>query len=197
MLNKDKNNIFSGFYGRYNDEIVFKQRKGKTILCCYPKGKTIRWTTNQKEHRVKFKLASLYAGSVMKNPEKLKFYREREHDDVNAYNLAIADYLNRPVISSIQVRKARGRDQYLVQVRATDEFLITRVEIQLFDLSGKLMERAHATQFRHTDRWIYRVTGRKLCTIAFIRAIADDYTGHSVVAEYRVSPEDAKKWLPH
>ena len=197
MLNRDKRNIFSGFHGRFNDDIVFKQRQGKTILCCYPKGQKVKWTENQKEHRVKFKLATMYAGSVMKNPEKLLFYQEREHDDINAYNLAIADYLKRPVISSIQVRKSRERGQYLVQVRATDEFIITGVEIQLFDLSGKFMERVHATQFRHTARWIYKIERGKLGTVALIKAIADDYAGHCAVMDYLISPEDAIKWLPH
>ena len=197
MARGEKGSPFDGFHGRINDMFVIKQRNGKPVLCFYPKGRKVKWTENQKNYRQEFKWATRYASHALKIPEKLKFYQEREREGVNAYNLAVADYILKPAITSIRIRKSRWPEQYLVQVVATDEFIITGVQVQLFDLAGKNIDRADATRFRHTDRWLYRVNSEKLSTVARIRAFAWDYTGHTAEMDYLVTPEEALKWLPH
>ena len=196
MARGDKDSLFFGFHGRINDQIVIKQRNGKPVLCFYPKRDKVKWTENQKLHRREFKMATMYAKMIMKNSGKRLFYEEREHDGINVWNLAIADFLIKPVINSIHIRKARGFDQYLIQVLATDNFLITGVRIDLFDLSGIFMEQVHATQFRHTDRWMFRINSEKLSTVGHIKALAKDNVGHCATMEYMVGPEDLKR-LPH
>lgn len=196
MARGDKGSILDGFHGRLNDHIVIKQRNGKPVMCFYPKGKKVKWTENQKKHREVFKRATHYAAWVMSDPEKLAFYQQHEHDGINAYNLAIADYVHKPVIASIDLRKARGTDYYLIRVHATDDFIITGVDISTIDLSGK---RAvfKAPRFRKTDVWLYRISSENLSTIHTIRALAYDYTGNHTMKEYVITPDEAMKRLPH
>jgi hypothetical protein len=196
MARGDKGSLLDGFHGRLNDFIVIKQRNGKPVICFYPKGKRIKWTANQVEHRQDFKSATWYARHAIKNPEKLAFYKAREHDGINAYNLAIADYMHNPSISSIDIRKARKKDEYLIRVHATDDFIVTRVQITLTDLTGK-SSREDAIQFRKTDTWLYRIGSEQLSTILTIKAVAYDYPGHNASLEYHISPEENLKRLPH
>ncbi len=73
MARGDTTNLLVGFHGRLNDDLVIKQRNGKPVLCCYPKGKKIKWTANQEDHRRVFKRAVRYARNAIKNPERLPF----------------------------------------------------------------------------------------------------------------------------
>ncbi len=196
MARGEHGSLLSGFHGRLNEFIVIKQRNGKPVMCFYPKGKRIKWTDNQKKHRQDFKDAARYASHAINIPERLAFYQEREHDGINAYNLAIADYLHAPVITSINIRKARGQDEYLVQVTAADDFMVTRVMLTLIDFDNK-SSRGEARQFRKSDRWVYRIGSGQLSTIHTIRVFAYDYPGHYTIKEYRIDPEDAIRRLPH
>jgi hypothetical protein len=196
MARGDKDNILNGFHGRLNDCIVIKQRNGKPVMCFYPKGKKVNWTENQDKNRQSFKRAARYARHAIRDPERLAFYRSREHDGVNAYNLAISDYSKKPVITSIGIRKARSRDAYLVRVRATDEFMVTRVELRLYDLAGQ-HKIANAIRYRKSNLWTCRVDGEQLGTIRSIRAFAYDYPGNHAEMDYIISPEESIMRIPH
>ena len=196
MARGDKGTILSGFHGRLDDLIVIKQRNGKPVMCFYPKGKKVKWTENQKKHRIEFQFAIRYARLAIKDPVKLAFYEAREHDGINAYNLAISDYMHKPEIISIDIRKARGCDQYLIRVRAMDDFIVTQVRINLIDLTGNFKQVA-PTQFRHTDLWIYRISCQKLSTLHAVKAFAYDNTGNHTMKLYQISPEESLNRLPH
>ena len=196
MARGEKGSLLNGFHGRLNEFLVIKQRNGKPVLCFYPKGKKINWTENQAKHRLVFKSAAHYARYAIKKPELLTLYRQREHDGINAYNLAIADYLHLPVIVSVDIRKARKRDEYLVRVVAKDDFMVASVKLDLIDIDNKASAE-EAKQFRKSDLWIYRIGCKKLSTIHAIRAFAYDYPGHHASREYLISPEEAISRLPH
>jgi hypothetical protein len=196
MARGDKGSFFDGIHGRVNDIIVVKMRNGKPVMCCYPKGKKILWTQNQGKHRHSFKIAVRYAVRAIKDPERHAFYLSRLHDGLNAYNLAISDFMNKPVISAVDIRKARSRDAYLVRVHAKDEFMVTRVQLMLSGLDGKGRS-AEATRYRKTDIWTYRIDGEQLSQIHTIRALAYDYPGHFAEMDYTINPEEALKQLPH
>ena len=111
------------------------------------------------DHRHIFKRAVRYARHAIKDPERLAFCRSREHDDINAYNLAISDLMHKPVISSVNIRKARKNKEYLVRVRATDNFIITGVKICLVFFDGS-RQIAEASRFRKSDLWIQICCGQ-------------------------------------
>jgi hypothetical protein len=192
----DKGTVFDGFHGRLNEFIVIQQRNGKPVMCFYPQKKKVKWTENQEKHRKEFKRAVRYARNTLKFPERLAFYQSREHDGINAYNLAIADYLHPPVIASIDIRKARNQNDYLVRVKATDNILVTRVVLRLVDLSGR-MEDAEMTRFRKSDLWLYRISAGKLSTIRMFTASAYDFTSNYASMDYTISPEESINRLPH
>ncbi len=195
MARGEKGSLLSGFHGRLNDMMVIKQRNGKPVLCIYPKGRRIKWTENQKKHRMDFKFATIYAAYAVNDPVSLAFYRQYEHDGINAYNLAIADYLHKPEITSIDIRKARGKDQYLIRVRATDDYIVTQVQLNLIELAGTC-KREQAKQFRHSGLWICRISSEKLSTVGTIEALAYDYTGNHTLKKHLISPQEASKRLP-
>ncbi len=197
MARGDKGSILDGFHGRLNEHIVIKQRNGKPVLCFYPQGKKVKWTENQKIHRQRFKDATAYAKQVMKNPDRLAFYRTYEQDGINAANLAIRDYMHEPEINSIDIRKSRKTDQYLIRVHATDNFIITKVDIALRDLSGKFILATDANQFRHTTLWLLKIDIEQLCQVHTIRVRAHDYTGNITVKDHNISPREAMKWIHH
>jgi len=123
------------------------------------------------------------------------FYKSREHNDINAYNLAIADFMHSPVISSVDIRKARSQEGYLVRVTATDNFMVTRVKLSLLYSDGKWREET-ATRYRKSDVWIWRTESDQLSKISTIRAQAYDFPGHSTLVEWHPATREPFKILP-
>ena len=81
---------------------------------------------------------------------------------LSAYNFAFADCMKPPVIHSIE------RRDHCIRVHATDNILVTRVQVSVLDDSGNTLESGDATR-SDGDWWEYTpgVEGRRILAKAF------------------------------
>lgn len=90
------NILTAGLRGKIGDMLVFRVIRGKTFVSRAPgKPDKRKETVAQRNTRTTFRLASHWAKSTLRDPEKKKYYQQRakDWDLTNAYTAAIKDYM--------------------------------------------------------------------------------------------------------
>jgi hypothetical protein len=167
-----RNAIFTGMSGTIGqDHYVRTTRDGRTIISLKPDFSNRQFSEAQLRTQSRIKQAAAYARVACKdNPI---YAMKAEGTAKNAYNVALADWMNPPVIHSM--------DAYLgniVRVSATDDVQVTRVIITVLDPQDQPLEQGDA-ELEFDIWWIYRPThqGR-------IRVEARDLAGNVVQREF-------------
>ena len=142
------NNIFvRGLSGKLGDQFVIRTlRDGRTIVCNKPDFSNRKLSRDQKEHHRRFKEAAAYARSASRT-EPI-YAQLTEGTMKNAYNVALGDWFNPPVIQRV------GRYGTAIRIWATDDVRVAGVQVLVLDEEGKIVEKGDATQGRG-DWWEY------------------------------------------
>ena len=157
MARVNYNVVTHGISGKIGDLLQFRQRNGKTIVAKIA-ARSGRVTPDQQQVREKFRLAAIYAGSALKNPVMRELYESRATAGQSAYNLAIRDYFNAPLINSVDLGSYTGEIGSMITVVATDDTRLVDVRVQVFDNTGSLVEAGSAIRVGDQDSWIYTAT---------------------------------------
>lgn len=171
MAKADNNVLLNKLSGSIGKQVTIKQRGGKTIVskAQQPRGKAA--TGKQLEAQDKFTEATAYAKGVLADPDMAAVYRSMAQPGQNAYNIAIRDAYNPPVIENIE--KA-GND---IIVRATDDFRVYRVTVAIYDAEGVMKEEGNALMGRNGKDWTYTANTEAIpgCRVM---AVAEDLPGN-------------------
>ena len=126
------NNMIDGISGMVGD-YVFKQVRGKTIMCSRPP-KPVTQSNQQRENRDRFRKASQWAKTILLEPDKKAYYQKkaRKLDLPNAYTAAIADYMRNAVVKQVN----RYDDKTTFSIYKKD-FDVAQVDIILNKDSGE------------------------------------------------------------
>ena len=147
MAKVRKNQIVQGLSGKLGDQIVFRHLKdGRTIVCAVPDFSERVLSRDQKAHHAKFKDGTAYAKAASKTQP---IYAQLAAGTMKtAYNVALADFFHPPVIHSLE------RTDASLRIHASDDVMVERVFVNVFDEKGKPLEKGNATQ-EGEDLWIY------------------------------------------
>jgi len=128
--------------------MVFRQMpNGSIVVSRAPHyGKRRKYSKGQKDHQSRFKEAVMYARYGAKvHP----IYAELAKGTVkSAYNIALSDWFNPPVIHEAQQRDER------ILVEASDNVMVTKVVITILDEEGKIVEKGEGVR-QEGDWWEY------------------------------------------
>jgi hypothetical protein len=164
------NVIVEGLSGKLGKQLVIRRlRDGRTIVCKSPDFSHRKLSEAQKEHHQRVRQASAYAKPASKsNPI---YAQLAEGTMKNAYNVAMGDWFNPPVIERL------GRYGAAVRIWATDDVQVVSVSVSVLDENDKVLEQGEAVQGRG-DWWEYvpSVAGK-------VVAEARDLPGNKVTAE--------------
>jgi hypothetical protein len=139
----------SGGLGR--DLMLRRLKDGRTVLCVKPDFSKRKFSSGQKTHQSRFKEASAYAREAAKTKP---IYAELAAGTMKtAYNVALSDWFNPPVIHNVE------RTGNLVRVEASDNVLVARVQVSILDEAGKALEKVEALK-KETDWWEATVTAQ-------------------------------------
>lgn len=141
-----------GFRGRIGNLIFRKLPDGTTVVTEAQPEKTSREKKRAKEkrspaqkaHNSRFRKAVSYAKRAQTNPVYLELAAVTPMK--TAYNFALSDWSHAPEIHGIE--KKNG----CVRVRATDNVMVTRVQVTLLDEDGQIVEAGEAIQ-SESDWW--------------------------------------------
>ena len=165
------NVIVEGLSGKLGKQLVIRRlRDGRTIVCKSPDFSHRKLSEAQKEHHRRVRQASAYAKPAsLSNPI---YARLAEGTMKNAYNVAMGDWFNPPVIQRL------GRYGAAIRIWATDDVQVAGVRVSVLDEEDKVLEQGEALQGRG-DWWEYAPSSN-----GKVMAEARDLPGNKVTAEH-------------
>ena len=171
------NGSLQGFSGRIGNLIFRQLPNGTTVVTQAPPKMTTRKekkkfklkrSTSQNEHNSRFQEASAYARHAARTQP---VYAELASVTpmLTAYNVALSDWFHAPVVHRVE------RQVGLIRVEASDNVLVTRVQVTLLNSEGVVLEAGEAV--RADGNWwefASHFEGTQVITKAW------DLTGHVV-----------------
>jgi hypothetical protein len=119
---------------------------GSTWVSAKPDFSQRKLSKGQKEHHGRFQEAARYAREAARAQP---IYAELAKGTVKtAYNIALSDWFHPPVIH--QVKRRGGR----VLVEASDDVIVTKVQITILDEEGRILEKGEGIR-GEGDWWEY------------------------------------------
>lgn len=177
-----ENFMTTGLSGKYDDKVVFRQWKGRTIFAKPPR-KQEKPTANQLSRKEIFLKAVDYASVALTDPALKEAYRKMAPLGLTAYNMAIADYLKSPTIHSIDNGGYSGEAGGLITVVAEDNCRVKSVTVRIALADGAVIEEGAAVQIGGGRVWIYTTTANNSGLAgSVITAIATDVPNHHTIA---------------
>ena len=155
-----KNVAMQGLSGSLGNLVIRHMRDGSTRVCTRPDFSRRVFSQGQKDHQSRFQRAAGYARDAA---NMYPVYAELAKGTTkNAYNWALSDWFNPPVIHRIE------REDGHIRVQASDNVMVTKVRVTIMNAEGKVLEEGEANQV-DTIWWDYVST-----TEGTIEAVAWD-----------------------
>ena len=138
------NNIITeGLSGTLGGKLVFRTGKaGQTIVGTKPASDPDReFNPAQKAHQEAFRQAAAYA--KVARTEDI-YAAKAEGTAKSAYNVAMADWFNKPQIIELDVKDWNGGAGQPIRIKATDDVQVARVSVVISDGNGTVYEQGIA-----------------------------------------------------
>jgi hypothetical protein len=164
-----KNVAVQGLSGSIGDMVFRQMPDGSTRVSRKPDFSRRKFSQGQKEHQSRFQQAAGYARDAAK---MYPIYAELANGTTkNAYNWALSDWFNPPVIHHIE--RVNGK----IRVDARDNVSVTRVRVTIINGEGEVLDEGDASQVDR-DWWEYASTAE-----GTIEAAAWDLAGNKTKME--------------
>jgi hypothetical protein len=137
MAKVRNNPVIQGISGKIGN-LVFKQLPdGSTIVTARVVLHNKKWSEAQLAHQARMKEATLYGKGAQYHPVYVGL---AEKSTLTGYNWAVADWMKPPVIHAIERRDG------CIWVRASDNVMVTKVEVRVLDEVGTVLTKGEAVQ---------------------------------------------------
>src|SRR5574341_2319113 len=137
MAKVTTSDLIKGLRGAIGGMVFRQMPDGSVVVSGLPYYGRRKFSRSQKDHQQRFREASSYArGAAKVQP----IYAELAKDTMKtAYNIALSDWFNPPVIHQVQ----RGDGRILIE--ASDNVMVTKVVLTILDEESKVLEKGEAT----------------------------------------------------
>jgi hypothetical protein len=138
MAKVTNNILLRGVSGKLGGLVIRQMRDGSIRLSVPPDFGERQFSEAQKQHQERFRQAAAYARRAARmEPAYAELARRTLK---KAYNIALSDWFNPPVIYAIE------RTGDVIRVEASDDVLVARVHVQILDSEGSVLEEGEAFQ---------------------------------------------------
>lgn len=152
------NDLVKGASGRIGDQLVYRQRGGKTIIAKRPRPKTKPDTADQIATRELFYDAVLYGKTVIANEATKAIYQAKTRGNQTAFNLAVSDFCKAPEIKLCDSSAYTGLAAQVIRIRAADDFKVELVQLEIKDSNNATIEEGAAVLGANGVDWLYTTT---------------------------------------
>jgi hypothetical protein len=168
------NYVTSGASGNVGNQWSFRQRAGKTVLAKQRGASSKPPTADSLAVQSRFKTAVKYALNAMKDPVTKAAYTAAAPRGVSAFNFALGDAAQSPVVNKIDITNYHGAVGDKLVIDATDNFKVTGVVVTIDSAAGTLIESGNAV-LDDDKNWIYTATIANAAIVGSkITAVASD-----------------------
>ncbi|WP_343306732.1 hypothetical protein AAHN97_06430 [Chitinophaga niabensis] len=158
-MKQNRNSIMRGASGALGEELVFRQRAGKTVISLPPVPREDNPTGDQVEVRSKFKEANRYAKTATADPALKVAYKAKARPGMSAFNVAMVDFFKAPEILEVDVTTYTGLSGEPILIMATDDFKVKSVKVSILNIEGEEIESGEAMAHPESDDfWTYTTT---------------------------------------
>ena len=183
-MKQSRNSIMRGMSGSLGEELVFRQRAGKTVVSLPPVPREDNPTEDQLTIRSKFNEACRYAKTAIANPALKAEYKAKAELGTSAYNTAFADFFRAPVILNVDTTNYSGVIGNTILIEATDDFKVQSVQVTIFTAAGNLLETGSASANPgSSDYWTYTITASNPDGSGVVRVQVSDLPGNVTARE--------------
>lgn len=181
-----ENPIMTGASGMLGGVVVYRQYRGKTIMCNRPAKRGVI-TPHQQKMKTRFLEAVVFAKKQIADPATKAIYQPgADSKFTSAYAAALADYLKRPVIEDVDVSNYKGNEGDVVVIKASDVPRTLIVVVSIFGIDGKVVEHGNAVDNVFNDNYVFKATQRNaFVSGSKILVTVRDRPGNMVVREVR------------
>jgi len=132
------NQLIEAFHGKLGDLVFRQMPDGSVVVSRVPRYDRRKATPKQKAHRQRFRESASYGRWAARC---YPIYAElAEGTEKSAYNFAVADWFNPPVIHCIERREGH------ILVEARDNVKVTKVQVTVLDDEGQVLEEGEAVR---------------------------------------------------
>lgn len=136
MAKVTMNHLMKAFSGSIGGLVFRQMPDGSVLVSKAPDFSRRKFSKGQKEHQQRFREASAYASYAAKTHP---IYTELAIETMKtAYNLALSDWFNPPVVHQVQQRDSR------IPVEASDNVMVAKVVVKILDEEGNAVEKGEA-----------------------------------------------------
>ncbi|UYQ95509.1 hypothetical protein MKQ68_10395 [Chitinophaga horti] len=189
MIQHSYNAISTGARGQFGRQVVLYVRYGALIIAKAPRKRPGRGTDAQERTKANFRNGAQWSAKVRKSVILNEMYKAKRRGALNVHNLAIADFLQAPVIHDIELNDAG------IIITATDNVKVAAVKVSIYNSNGKLIETGVATQDDEKS-WCYNPERRDLRGCRLV-VTANDLPGNETVQELALEGEFVDYAAPH
>jgi hypothetical protein len=140
------NDSLKGLRGSINRMVFRTMPNGDIIVSGAPDQSRRKPSSKQTQHWSDFQQATRYAKLAARTEPV--YAALAQGTGKSAYNFALSDWFHPPVIHQIQCTDGR------IRVQATDNVMVTKLEVTLLDEHGGILEQAEALR-AEGDWWEY------------------------------------------
>lgn len=138
-----KNPMIRGISGGIGGLVFRQMPDGSTYVSGKPNFSHRKFSKGQKDHQSRFQQAVAYAREAAKTQS---IYAELAKGTIkSAYNFALSDWFNPPVIHHVERKYGR------IRVEASDNVMVAKVQVTILDGARKVLEKGDAVQV--DERW--------------------------------------------
>jgi len=153
-MRQSRNSIMRGASGALGDELVFRQRAGKTVISIPAFRRVDKRTKEQLIFRERFRQAAIYATAVIADPARKVLYQAIAKLGTSAYNMAFRDRFKAPVITAIDIGNYSGSPGDIIRIGAEDDFRVESVQVTIIDAAEVIVEDGFAVA-NPEGTWLY------------------------------------------
>lgn len=150
------NPLLQGLSGTIGKTLVIRQTKHGIVVASPPR-KVKRTHEANRRVREKFTSATRYANEQMRNWETKRLYQDGVNKRLcSAYQVAVSDFLRAPIVDSVETNRYAGTAGHQIDVFASDDFMVTSVEVIIRNEMQQKVEQGQATRLGMLgDHWVY------------------------------------------
>ncbi len=147
------NSVLQGLTGMIGNQLVFRKHGDKTVVSKKPYRCRKRTSELQQLYLTKFKEASKYARTLLRDPDKYEHYTKlaKKHKKHSAYNLVISEYMLFIRIEEKETPRKQGdKKRVVLTVTKKNNYKVDSVNVQLLSPSGETIAIGQANRISNS-----------------------------------------------
>ena len=161
------------------DLFYIRERMGKVELCLRPRTRKKKPTDAQYNQQRRFRQGVAWGKHILNNPELKAFYHKKGGKTLSAYQVAVKDRMNPPVITRINLRPFLEQRGGAIVITAKDDCKVASVSLRIFNKHHELLETGEARPCG--VYWKYQPRGSRFPAGSWVEVEASDLPGNNVM----------------